>query len=136
MARDPRVHGRLAIELDVVGATDDGVHHPVINRPGREHRRHRRQFVAQHPGQMNLIADAAAADVQRRGHLGGHLQERIDPPPPALDQLHRAAGIQLTDERQPPGHRRRLGARSRTDPVDQPRIRHIIEHTFDPTPTR
>ena len=133
MARDRGIQVVLALRVDVLGAADDDVDHPVIDLPGGENLGHRRQLITQHPRQMNLVTRPAPADVLGRRNLGRHFLERISTPKPTLRQLHRAQPIQLTHRRQPPRDRHRLRTRSLTDLIDQHRRTPILEHVFDTT---
>ncbi len=119
--------------IDGRGAGDDRHHHPEINRPGREHRRHRRQLVAQRPRIPDQPRGPAPTDVQRRRHLRSHLLPRIGTPQVAVGQLPRPTRIQLADRDQPARTRRVLLPRRRRHRVHQVGVGKSFEHVFDIT---
>jgi hypothetical protein len=88
------------------------------------------QLVAQYSGVMNLARGPSPADVLGRCDLGGHRLIRIGAPQIARLPLHGPARIELPDQREPSGDRRRLLPGDATHGVDQRRIRDVFEHTY------
>ena len=80
---------------------------------------------------VHLAHRPGVADVLHRRDLGGHQIGDIGGPPLDLGAPGLAAGIQLADGGQPLRDRRRLIARGLTHHIDEIRIRHALEHTFD-----